>query len=123
MLTVKERHEILLSLQHCHQLSLYPTQVCTLHWKLQPGADKRWKAWIFHLNYGLLVAHVLYKNLTLVYTLLVLSHIPLHQILIHAVLAAFGVMNSFFYYVLHYQYAHDNAAFVRMTLTGDLARG
>ena len=123
MLNFKERHRILLSLHYSHQLSLYPARIDTKTWKLHARSVSKWKARLCRLNYGSFLAHVLYKSLALVYSLLVLTGIPLHQILIHAVFVVFGLMIGYFHLVLHFQNGQENALFVRMTLTGDLAGG
>ena len=123
MLNLKERHKVLVFLRRSYRLILCPTQVDTQTWKLRPGMHSRRMAWIGYMNYGLYLAHALYKVLALVYSSLVLTGVPLYQLLIHAMLAAAGVMCAYFYQVMHLRSAHENASFVRMTLTGDLVGG
>ena len=124
MLNTKERHQVLRNLQYSYAFNLCPTQVDSDTWTLRPGAGSKRRAWVCYSYYGLFLAHICYKILALVYSLLVLrANIPLHQMLIHAILAAVSLEIAFFYQVLHLKYAHENATFVRMTLTGDLAGG
>ena len=123
MLNLKERRQVLAFLRYSYCFNLCPTRVDTQTWKLRRGIGTKKTAWICYISYGSFLAHVSYKLLALAYSLFVLPSVPLHQILIHAVIAVVGVMNSFFYYAIHFNHADVNASFVRMTLTGDLTGG
>ena len=111
-------------LHYCSIVNLLPVQVDAQAWDLRPGADTRVKLWVSYVSYGLFLCHALYKNLLLAYTLIFLrSEIPLHQLLIHADLAAFSLMICFYYYVIHLACPGLNASLMRMTLTANVVGG
>ena len=120
MLNFEEREKILHFLRYCYRLNLCPTEVDTQAWKLRPGMRTRRKAFICSASYGFFLLHVLYKVLSLVHSVLILTGIPLPQILIHAMIAVVGLMAAFFHWVIHLKFAHVNTSFVRITLTGSL---
>ena len=123
MLTKKERHGVLKDFKRACDTCLFPTEVHPESWEVRPRRDKECKMWICKLSYALFIAHALYKMFRLAHTILFLRDVPLHQVIIHAVLAVAGIMYIFWYYWLHYKYANVNSAYVRITLTGNATGG
>ena len=68
-------------------------------------------------------AHSFCKLLNLLYTVLFLRGVPLHQMVIHGVLGSAAAGYVLWYYILYLKYADENAALVRITLTGTITRG
>lgn len=90
---------------------------------VRPQRGKNWKFWICKVSYAIFTVHALYKLFRLVNIFLFLRGIPLHQTIIHAVLAADGVTFVFWHYWLYFKHADLNAAYVRMTLAGSISGG
>lgn len=123
MLSLQERHQVLLFLRHICRAKLLPAEVNSQGWELHPRFHTAVRsAWISKLFYALFVAQALYKNLSLVYVLLFAPGVPLHQIIIHAVLAAACGTFAYWYYVLYIEQADMHAGLVQMTLTGNIGK-
>ena len=123
MLTVRERQGVLTWFRRFCAVDVFPVQVDIQGWKVQPGSSTKARSWASKAWYALFVAHSLFKILNLLYTLLFLRGIPLHQLIIQGVLASAAAAIVLWYYILYVKYADENAALVRMTLTGTITGG
>ena len=123
MLNSKERHRVLLFLRHCSILCLFPIEVDVRTWKVRHRADTTWKTWACKGSYVLFIAHSSYKATSLLHTLLFGYNVPLHQVLLHGVVASAAVMLAYWYYVLYIQCADVNAELVRTTLQDKIVGG
>ena len=92
-------------------------------WTACPGTGKIWKEWMSIGWFALVILHCLYKNLRLLHVLIFVSGTPLHQIILHSVLAVDSMTVSVWYYIIYMEYADDFALFVRITLTGNVTGG
>ena len=123
MLTLKERHEVLKWYRHFSTINVFPMQVEVNGWKVWPGTTTKLRSWVSKAWYVLYVAHSLCKVLSLLCTLLFVRGIPLHQMIIHGVMAGATAVYGFWYYILYVKYPDVNAALIRMTLAGTIAGG
>ena len=123
MLSLKERQAVLKWFRRFCTVDLFPVQVDIKGWKVQPGCSTRARSWASKASYALYLAHSLYKVLSLVYTLLFLRGVPLHQMIIHGVMASAAVNYGLWYFILYVKYVDENAAVLRMTLTGAITGG
>ena len=123
MLTVRERQGVLKWFRHFCAVDLFPVQVNIQGWKVQPGSSTKTRAWASKTWYALFVAHCLYKVLNLLYTLLYFRGITLYELVIQGVLAGGGAGIVLWYYILYVRFGDENAALVRMTLTGAITGG
>ena len=121
MLTLKERQEVLKWFRCFCTIGLLPMQVDVEGWKVR--ADTTTLSWASKAWYASFVAHSLYKILNFIYTLLFFHGIPLHQMIIHGVLASAAADFSLWYYILYVKYPNENAALIRMTLTRTITAG
>ena len=87
------------------------------------GTGKMWKDWLSQCLSVLYTLHVLYKIWTLLLVFLLGHATPLHQIILHALLAGCSMAQVFWHYHLFVKYVGDFATFVRITLTGNLNGG
>ena len=70
------------------------------------------------LCFGVFGVHCLYKILGLLYAFAFAQDVvPLHQMIIHMILAGLAAMLLYYYYVLYIRYPGSFAAFARMTLS------
>ena len=68
--------------------------------------------------YGLFIAHVVYKIVSLVYGFLFLRNlIPLHQVMIHLAVTAPAAMVVFWYYTIFIQYPNIFLDVMKISLT------
>ena len=123
MLTLKERQEILNWYRRFSTFDLFPVQVEVEGWKVRPGSSTKARSWASKSWYALFVVDSFYKILNLLYTLLFLRGIPLHQLIIQGLLAIGGAGIVLWYYILYVRFADENAVLVQMTLTGAVAGG
>ena len=123
MLSLQERHQVLLFVRHFCKAKLLPADICTKHWVLNQRFHTAGRArWISRIFYALFAAHALYTNLSLVYVLIFKLGIPLPQIIIHAMLAIAYEAYAYFYYVLYIRHAEVYARLFKMTLTGNIGQ-
>ena len=124
MLTLQERHQALLFFRKFCTSKLLPADVDVDGWELRQSFKTPLRTkWIAKLFYAAFSVQALYKIASLVLVLLSSNTTPLHQIMIHAVLAtAYGIF-AYWYYVLYIQHGEVFAAFFQMTLTGKIGRG
>ena len=113
MLNTAERFEVLRMIRFWCKVGLFPIKVNLATWELLPVRAK----WRCHFWFFLLALHALYKLVGLAYWLKV--GIPLHQAVVHAVLAIAAPVYSYWYYVLYIKYPHLFGVYLNMTLTGN----
>ena len=118
-----DRNRVLKDFQHMCSIYSFPLEVDPQAWSIRPTRDNKWKEWVCKVSYALYIAHVLYKIFRLINIFLFLRGTPLHQIIIHAVLAVSGIMFAFWHHWLYYKHVDVNAAYMTMTLTGNAAGG
>ena len=123
MLTARDRYSVLTSFRHVCNFNQFPMEVTPHIWDVRPGRDKKWKLWACKVSYALFVAHASYKFFRLLNIFFFLHGVPLHQVIIHGVLAADGITFVFWHYSLYYTNADLNAVYVRMTLAGNISGG
>ena len=124
MLTLQERHQVLLFFRQFCRSKLLPADVDAEGWELRQGFNTALRTkWISKLFCALFAAHASYKVASLVLVLLSANAAPLHQIIIHAVLATAFTAFVYWYYVLYIQHGEVFAEFLRMTLTGKIGEG
>ena len=124
MLTLEERQGVLKHLWFFSTLSLFPTRVDLQTGTLVPASyTTKWQAMASPLPYILLILATMYKNLSLLYSLLFISDPPFHQILIHWVIAGVPSLTTIWYYMLHYKYPAEYGRFVEMTICGNISGG
>ena len=123
MLTLQERRQVLLFFRQFCRSKLLPADVDTEDWKLRQGFNTALRTkWISKLFYALFAAHALYKIASFILVLLSANATPLHQMMIHAVLATAYGMFVYWYYVLYIQHGEVFAEFLRMTLAGKIGQ-
>ena len=122
MLTLDERAQVVKVLHYFCSFHLFPVRVDTERWELCPGAGALWRTLACSISYGLFVANTSYKVGSLLYVLFLTEGTPLHQIMIHGILAVGFLMIAFWYYVLFIKHADVNAQFVRTTLTCEIGK-
>ena len=93
-----------------------PLEVKLDTWEINPGVQQSWKKLACRVSAGIFFAHTLYKNLSLLCALVFAWHTPLHQMVIHIILAATSAMYSFWYYILYIRYPGTFATYATMTL-------
>ena len=123
MLIAVERHQILLFLRCFCKARFLPADVDVQRWELRQffhTGDRR--GWICKAFYALFALRALYKNLSLIHVLLSPAPTPLHQIMVHAVLAAAYWTFVYWYYVLYIQQPDVYAALLHMTLTAKIGQ-
>ena len=91
--------------------------------EIRPGYKSKRKAWACKLAYAVFIAHAFYKSLGLLYVLLFLNDVPLHQVLIHGILAAASCIWVFWQYDLYWKNADLSTAFWKVSMTGNVAGG
>ena len=123
MLTRADRYRILTSLRLVCNLNPFPLEVNLQSCNVISGRDRKWKVWLCKVTYALFIIHACYKVFRLAKVLLFLPTTPLHQVIIHGVLAAAGVIVGFWHYWLYYKCADVMAAYARITLSGNIAGG
>ena len=123
MLTEKERHRVIVFLRYFSNVNFFPIQVDPQGWEIRSGCESKWKAWACKLAYAAFIIHVVHKSLSLVYVLLFLNDVPLHQILIHVIIAASSAFFVFWQYDLYWKNADVSTAFWKVSLTGKIVRG
>ena len=116
MLNKGEKFEFLRLFRFWCKVGLLPVQVNLSTWEIRPHANKL-TIWICHLWYYLFVLNSLYKAVALVYWLKV--GIPLHQAIVHGVLAAGFFVCIYSYYVMFIKYRRLFGVYLSMTLTGN----
>ena len=72
------------------------------------------------ISYGLFVVNTGYKVGSLLYVLLSLRETPLHQIMIHGIVAVTFVVMAFWYYVIFVKHADVHSKVFGITLTGNV---
>ena len=123
MLTAKERHQILILLGHFSRVNLFPIQVDAQSWEIGAGCKSKLKSWACGVAYALFIAHSLYKTVGLLYVFLFLRGIPLHQNIIHGVMAGGSVTFMLWQYFLYWKNAGVTALFVKISLSGVASNG
>ena len=99
---------------------LLPLQVNVDSWEIRPEAKSLWKKWTCHVSFGVLLLNTLYKNGSLVYEFVFAQDTPLHQTVIHMVLAGASAMMSFSYYIQHVRFPGTFVKFAGMTLKANV---
>ena len=124
MLTLQERHEAVMFIRQFCTKKLLPADVDVDGWELRQRFKTPLRTkWNTKLFYAAFSVQGLYKIASLVLVMLSSNTTPLHQIIIHAVLAmAYGIF-VYSYYVLYIQHGEVFTAFFQMTLTGKIGRG
>ena len=123
MLSPQECQQVLVFLGYFCKARLLPAEVCTEHWELSQRFHTAGRSGLIpKIFYALFAVHGLYKVLSLVNVLLFATGIPLHEAMIHAVMAIDCVTFGYWYYVLYIKYAEVYAALLRMTLTRNLGQ-
>ena len=124
MLTAVDRYRILADFRLVCNVNWLPTDVNPESWDVRPERDQKWKLGLCKASFALFILHAMYKMFRLLNIVLFsASGIPLHQIIIHSILVADGVLFTAWHYWLHYKHADVHAAFVRITLTGRITGG
>ena len=123
MLNLKEKREVFKWFRRFSTVDIFPEQVDVQAWKVWPSNSTKLRSWASKAWYSLFVVHSLFKVLGLLHALLFLRGVPLHQVIIHGVLASTAMDYVLWYYVLYIKYADENAALIRMTLTGIIGGG
>ena len=123
MLTEGERHRILIALRYFSSVSVLPIQVDVQGREIRSGFKSRRKAWASKLAYAIFVAHALYKSLSLIYVLQFLPATPLHQILIHGIIAAGNSIFVLWQYDLYWKERDVSMAFWNVSLNGNVSGG
>lgn len=120
MLTIPERHKVLQILKICSVVVPLTIRVDLAKWELHVSSTK--KRWISLVSYSLFVLHSLYKHGSLVHAFMFVRDVQLHQIMIHSMVAiASGIFIAFWYFVAYTQDPALFAAFVKITLQGNIA--
>ena len=122
MLNSKERQHVLACYRNFAKVGALPLQINVKRWDIDP-IKSTWKKLACRVNFGIFLAHALYKNLTLAHAFLFGQDVALYQLVVHMVLATSPAMLSFWYYVLFIQYPETYAAFAKMTLTATVTGG
>ena len=123
MLTLQERRQSLLFLHYLCNAKLLPAEVNIQQLELHQVFHTAGRAgWISKVFYALFAANALYKNLSLVYLLLFTTGTPLHQIMIHAVLAVCCGIFVYWYFILYIQHPFVHARILHMTMTGNIGK-
>ena len=124
MLTFEERQGVLKQLWFYSKLNLFPTRVnlkaCTV---VPANYTAKWRVMASPLLYLLLILGTVYKNLSLLYSLLFLSDPPFHQLMFHAVMAGVQSLTTIWYYMLQYKYPAEYSHWATMTLSGNISGG
>ena len=123
MLSLKERHKVLGFLRYCSICCPLPITVDLESGSVRNGSGSKWKAWDSMGSYVLFLSHVLYKGLSLLYTLWYFPDTPLHQKMIHFIVVSPAVMMAYWYYLLFIKYSDVNAGFTKITLDASVMRG
>ena len=123
MLTLKERQDVLKWFHGICTIDLLPMQVDILGWKVHAGTATKLRSWASKAWYASFAAHSLYNVLNFLYTLFFLRGIPLHQMIIHGVVASAAPVYVLWYYILYIKYVDENALLIRMKLTGNITGG
>ena len=120
MLSLQERRQVLVFIGYSCKARLLPAQVSTQNWELRTHFHFAGQSgWIAKVSYALFLFQALYKILSLVYILIFIRGVPLHQIMIHTVLAIDYGTFSYWYYVLYIQHPDLYAQLLQITLTGN----
>ena len=123
MLSLKERAQVLRICHYLYSFNFVPVQVDIKTWELHAGTEATWKSLVCLISYGLIIVNSFYKAASLLYVLFFSHETPLHQIMVHAVLAMVSVLVSGWYYDLYIRNVHTHATFLTMTLTGSISGG
>ena len=125
MLTLRERYRVLSILRFYSKLNLFPTQVDTQAWTLVPAkyTTVTWNGMASKLFFPLMVLGVVYKSLSLLYSLVFLGDTPFHQLMIHVVVASAQWLVVFWFYNLQIKYPAQYGRYMKMTLTGNISGG
>ena len=118
MLNKRERYKVLKFFRICSNLGPFPIQVDLETWEVKPASTV--KRCVCFVSYVLFVLHGLYKSGSLVYTYLFVPDAQLHQLIIHANLVMTSTMVAFWYYILYVKSPGLLAAYVKMTLLGNI---
>ena len=116
MLNKAERFEVLRMIRFWCKIGFLPMEVNLSTWELLPHAKKRttWKCYFLFLLYAM---NGLYKLIALVYWLKV--GVPIHEAVIHAVLAVVPTVYCYWYYFLYFKNPRLFGMYLKMTLTGN----
>ena len=95
MLTRADSYRILTSFRLVCNLIPFPVEVNLHTCNVISGRDRKWKIWLCRLTYALFIIHAFSKVFRLAKVLLFLPATLLHQVIIHGVLAAAGVIVVF----------------------------
>ena len=123
MLSLKERHKVLGFLRYCSICCPLPITVDLESGDVRDGSGSKWKAWVSTGSYVLFLSHVLYKVLSLLYTLLYFADTPQHQKMVHFIVVSPSVLMAYWYYLLFIKYSNVNAGFMKITLDESMMRG
>ena len=123
MLTLKERTQVLRVFRYFCSVNFVPVQVDIKSLELHAATATTWKALVYLISYGLIITNTVYKAMSLLYVLFFLRGTPVHQIMVHAVVAMVSVMVTGWCYALYIKHFHVNVNFLNMTLTGNVSGG
>ena len=118
MLNKGERFKVLKFFRVCSIVGQLPVEVDLTNWQIRAPPIK--KRCVSAILYSFLLLHTLYKAGTLVHAYFCVPDAQLHQLLIHAVVAAATTLYSYWYYVAYIQDPALFAAYFKMTLLGNI---
>ena len=123
MLSVQERQRTLAFQRYLCTFKLLPGKVDVAESKWSPDPGNRLQSWLCQVSYLVFLLHSAYKILRLVHTMVFLAGTPLHEMVLHGIVASSSAVFAFWYYVLYIKYPEAFAGFLGMTLTGNISRG
>ena len=123
MLSLQERYGVLKFFRFFCIWSLFPVQVDPKTRKISTATYSKRKAGICKASFVLYVLHSLYTILMLIYAIFDSERIPLHQIIIHGVLATASANYGYCYYVQYIRHADVTVGFRNLTLALTMAQG
>ena len=97
MLTRADRYHILTSCRLFCNLNPFPLEVNLHSGNVISGRDRKWKIWLCRLTHALLIIHAFYKVFRLAKVLIFIPATQLHEVIVHGVLAADGVIFAFWH--------------------------
>ena len=123
MLTVEERHRVLICISYIFSICLLPGRVKVQTWEFNPRCASKLKSRACKTSYFLFIAHALYKIGRLLSEYLFLNNIiPLHQVIIHLIVAAATALMVYWYYFLFVKYPDVCLGLMKMTFSGSFSQ-
>ena len=119
MLNKAERFKILKFIGNCCNIGYLPAVVNLSSWHLQHSTTGRRK-WPSLTFFGISVLHCLYKIAMLIGVYFTQKQTPLHELIIHAMVALGPPFVFFWYYLLFIKYPGAFSCFFHLTLTGNI---